>query len=42
MGLQDGSTPPGAIFHWVAKMDTGMRVVDVWESREVFDQFAEE
>jgi hypothetical protein len=25
MGLQDGSTPPGAIFHWVAKTDTGMR-----------------
>jgi hypothetical protein len=42
MGLQDGSTPPGAIFHWVAKTDTGMRVVDVWESRDVFEQFAQE
>ncbi len=29
MGLQDGSTPSGAIFHWVAKTDGGLRVVDV-------------
>ena len=31
MGLTPGgSTPPGAISHWVAKTDEGMRVVDVW------------
>jgi hypothetical protein len=43
MGLTPGgSTPPGAISHWVAKTDDGLRVVDVWETREVFDRFAEE
>jgi hypothetical protein len=43
MGLTaGGATPPGAISHWVAKTDDGLRVVDVWESREAFDQFAAE
>ena len=40
MGLTGGSTPPGAISHWVAKTDEGIRVVDVWETRDVFDRFA--
>ena len=26
MGLQSGSTPPGALFHWVAKTPDGLRV----------------
>ena len=43
MGLTPkGGTPPGALFHWVAASDDGMRVVDVWESQEQFDQFAQE
>jgi hypothetical protein len=43
MGLTPGgATPPGAISHWVAKTEDGMRVVDVWESREDFERFAEE
>jgi hypothetical protein len=43
MGLTpDGETPPGAIFHWVAESDEGVRVVDVWEDRATFDKFAEE
>ena len=43
MGLTPGgSTPPGAISHWVAKTDDGMRVVDVWETREAYDQYAAE
>ena len=44
MSLDDGSrvSPPGALFHWVAATDDGIRVVDVWESREVFDTFAQE
>jgi hypothetical protein len=43
MGLTPaGKTPPGAISHWVAKTDDGMRVVDVWESKQQFEQFAEE
>ena len=42
MGLTGGNIPPGAIFHWTAVTDDGLRIVDVWESREVFDRFAEE
>jgi hypothetical protein len=42
MGLTSGGIPPGGIFHWAAKTDDGMRIVDVWESREAFDRFSEE
>lgn len=42
MGLQSGNIPPGAISHWVSETDGGLRIVDVWESREVFDRFAQE
>ncbi len=43
MGLSPGgATPPGGKFHWVAKTDDGLLIVDVWETREVFDKFAEE
>ena len=43
MGLAPrGAGPPGAISHWVAKTDDGIRVVDVWESKEQYAQFAEE
>ena len=43
MGLTDGTNKPeGAIFHWVAKTDDGIVVVDVWESDEQFHRFAEE
>lgn len=38
----NGATPPGAIFHWVAEGDDGMRVVDVWESQEAYDSYAQE
>ena len=43
MGLTPGgATPPGAISHWVAATDDGVRIVDVWETQEVYDQFAAE
>jgi hypothetical protein len=43
MGLAQGSPlPPGGITHWAAQTDDGIRVVDVWETREQFDSFAEE
>ena len=43
MGLkQRGPTPPGAISHWVAQTDDGFLVVDVWETKEDFDKFAQE
>lgn len=37
-----GGLPEGGVFHWAAATDDGLRVVDVWESREAFDKFAEE
>ena len=43
MGLTPaGGTPPGAISHWVAQTDDGMRVVDVWDTREAYDRYAQE
>jgi hypothetical protein len=43
MGLTPGGgTPPGAISHWVAATHDGLHIVDVWESREAFDRFAQE
>jgi hypothetical protein len=42
MGLTPGgAVPPGALFHWATKTDDGLRVTDVWETREAFDDFAE-
>ena len=43
MSLDDGTrkSPPGALFHWAGKTDEGIRVVDVWETMEQFDKFAE-
>ena len=37
-----GAGGPGGLFHWVTKTADGIRVTDVWESREVFDKFAQE
>ena len=31
-----------AHFHWVAKTDDGLLVVDVWETAEAFEAFADE
>ena len=43
MGLQNGGPgPTGAISHWAAKTDNGLRVTDVWVSKEVFEKFAQE
>lgn len=41
MGL-DGVIPPGALFHFVTQTDDGIRVTDVWETAEQFQQFADE
>src|SRR4051794_27997602 len=41
MGL-GGKLPPGALFHAAGATPDGLRVVDVWESDEVFQRFAEE
>lgn len=43
MGLTPkGPGPKGAISHFATMTDFGLRVVDVWESREQFDKFAQE
>jgi hypothetical protein len=30
------------MFHWVTKTDDGIRVVDVWDSKEAFEKFAQD
>ena len=43
MGLSPGAPgPKGALFHWCAKTDEGLRITDVWESEAEFGKFAEE
>lgn len=43
MGFTPGGTgAPAGLFHWVTATDDGIRVTDVWETREAFDAFAEE
>lgn len=37
-----GSGPPGALYHWVTKTDDGIRVTDVWRTREECDKFTQE
>ena len=43
MGLTPGGPgPAGAISHFATMTASGLRVVDVWETREQFDTFAQE
>ena len=43
MGLTPGGPgPAGAISHFATMTPSGLRVVDVWETREQFDTFAQE
>jgi hypothetical protein len=43
MGFTPGGPgAPGGISHYCTKTDNGIRVVDVWESKEQFEQFAQE
>lgn len=39
---KEGTGAPGGLFHWVAATDEGLLIVDVWESQEIFDRFAQE
>ena len=38
--LPGGPAAEHEIFHWVSKTDQGIHVVDVWESRQAFEDFA--
>lgn len=43
MGFAPGGVgAPGGLFHWVTATDDGIRVTDVWETAEQFQQFADE
>ncbi|HUH80420.1 MAG TPA: hypothetical protein VLZ06_03745 [Solirubrobacteraceae bacterium] len=43
MGFKpSGAGAPGLMFHWITETPDGLRVTDVWESREQFDKFAQE
>jgi hypothetical protein len=43
MGFEPGGAgAPGGLFHWAAATEDGIRVTDVWESAEQFQQFADE
>jgi hypothetical protein len=43
MGFRPGGQgAPGGLFHWVTKTGDGIRVTDVWESKEIFERFAQE
>jgi hypothetical protein len=37
-----GQVPAGGIYHWAAETDDGLLVVDVWETPEAFQSFADE
>jgi hypothetical protein len=37
-----GHGAPGSLFHWVTETNSGIRVTDVWKTREEFDKFAQE
>jgi len=37
-----GAGAPGGLFHWVTETDDGIRVTDVWETREQFERFADD
>jgi hypothetical protein len=41
MGFEPGGVgAPHGMFHWVAQTDDGIRVVDVWDSKEEYERFA--
>ena len=43
MGFRPGgSGGPGGLFHWVTKTADGIRVTDVWKSRETFETFSQQ
>ena len=37
-----GAGAQGGMFHWVTKTDDGIQVTDVWDSKEQFEQFAQD
>jgi hypothetical protein len=42
VGMDEGRSAPGVLFHWAAATDDGMRAVDVYESRDAADRLVRE
>jgi hypothetical protein len=42
LGITNDNLPDGLVFHWIADEGNGLRITDVWESREQFDTFAQD
>jgi len=43
MGFQpEGAGAPHGLFHWVTKTSDGIRITDVWDSKEAFERFAQD
>lgn len=43
MGFTPGGPgAPGGISHWVTPTATGLMITDVWENKEIFDEFAQD
>ena len=43
MGFTPGGRgEPGGLFHCCTKTANGFRVIDIWESKEIFEKFAQE
>jgi hypothetical protein len=43
MGLSPGGAMPrGGLAHWATASDDGIRITDLWETREQFEKFAQE
>ena len=43
MGFRPGGPGgPGGLFHWVTKTADGIRVIDVWKTKEAFEKFSRE
>ena len=38
-GISADSLPDGLVAHYASRTDDGLRIFDVWESREQFDAF---
>lgn len=36
----EGAGAPAGLFHWVTATDDGIRITDVWRTKEDFDAFA--
>ena len=39
MGIDPSNLPDGLVSHYASRASDGMRIFDVWRSREAFEQF---